>query len=80
MAEDGIVGEYNGSKSREVLLTMDQWQTMQGLDVDAEETEEDEAEVASEFIETDQPDQALEASPSIFCPSLTHREVETLYS
>ncbi len=32
MAEDGIVGEYNGSKSREVLLTMAQWRRMQGLD------------------------------------------------
>ncbi|GAA5505200.1 hypothetical protein Rcae01_00641 [Novipirellula caenicola] len=32
MAEDKIVGEYNGSKSREVLLTMEAWQKMQGLD------------------------------------------------
>ncbi|MCC9656074.1 DNA translocase FtsK [Rhodopirellula halodulae] len=30
MAEDGIVGQYNGSKSREVLLTMEQWNQMQG--------------------------------------------------
>ncbi len=34
MAEDGIVGEYNGSKSRDVLLTMDQWRRMQGLEPD----------------------------------------------
>ena len=34
MAEDGIVGDYNGSKSREVLLNMDQWRRMQGLDPD----------------------------------------------
>ncbi|MBB3204701.1 S-DNA-T family DNA segregation ATPase FtsK/SpoIIIE [Rhodopirellula rubra] len=40
MAEDGIVGQYNGSKSREVLLTMAQWQQMQGLPVDADEEEE----------------------------------------
>jgi S-DNA-T family DNA segregation ATPase FtsK/SpoIIIE len=26
MAEDGIVGDYNGSKSREVLLTMEEWE------------------------------------------------------
>ncbi len=25
MAEDGIVGEYNGSNARDVLVTMDQW-------------------------------------------------------
>ncbi len=36
MAEDGIVGQYNGSKAREVLMTMAQWQSMQGLEVDAE--------------------------------------------
>ncbi|MCM2371649.1 FtsK/SpoIIIE family DNA translocase [Aporhodopirellula aestuarii] len=39
MAEDGIVGQYNGSKSREVLLTMAQWQQMQGLPVEDEEEE-----------------------------------------
>jgi DNA segregation ATPase FtsK/SpoIIIE, S-DNA-T family len=32
MAEDGIVGEYNGAKAREVVMTMQQWQTLQGLD------------------------------------------------
>lgn len=34
MAEDKIVGDYNGSKAREVLMTMEQWQQLQGLDVD----------------------------------------------
>ena len=28
MAEDGIVGDYNGSKSREVLLTMEEWEAL----------------------------------------------------
>ncbi|REJ86393.1 MAG: DNA translocase FtsK [Planctomycetota bacterium] len=28
MAEDGIVGDYNGSKSREVVMTMEQWEAM----------------------------------------------------
>jgi DNA segregation ATPase FtsK/SpoIIIE, S-DNA-T family len=32
MAEDGIVGEYNGAKAREVVMTMPQWQALQGLD------------------------------------------------
>ncbi|QEG01129.1 DNA translocase FtsK [Stieleria maiorica] len=32
MAEDGIVGQYNGSKARDVLLTLEQWHEMQGLD------------------------------------------------
>jgi len=34
MAEDGIVGEYNGSKAREVLLTMERWNQMQGIEED----------------------------------------------
>ena len=29
MAEDGIVGDYNGSQAREVLYTMDQWEALQ---------------------------------------------------
>ena len=29
MAEDGIVGQYNGSQAREVLVTVDQWAEMQ---------------------------------------------------
>ncbi|MFO1096167.1 MAG: DNA translocase FtsK 4TM domain-containing protein [Planctomycetaceae bacterium] len=28
MAEDGIVGDYNGSKSREVVMTMEQWHAL----------------------------------------------------
>jgi DNA segregation ATPase FtsK/SpoIIIE, S-DNA-T family len=30
MAEDGIVGEYNGSQAREVLVSMEQWAEMNG--------------------------------------------------
>ena len=30
MAEDGIVVAYNGSQAREVLLTLEQWETMRG--------------------------------------------------
>jgi S-DNA-T family DNA segregation ATPase FtsK/SpoIIIE len=30
MAEDGIVGAYNGSQAREVLVTLEQWQAMSG--------------------------------------------------
>ena len=26
MAEDGIVGDYNGSQAREVLLPMEEWE------------------------------------------------------
>ena len=28
MAEDGIVGEYNGSQARDVLYTMEQWEAV----------------------------------------------------
>jgi S-DNA-T family DNA segregation ATPase FtsK/SpoIIIE len=30
MAEDGFVGTYNGSQAREVLISVEQWETMQG--------------------------------------------------
>ncbi|MCL4156770.1 UNVERIFIED_CONTAM: hypothetical protein GTU68_015245 [Idotea baltica] len=42
MAEDKIVGDYNGSKAREVLMTMPQWQELQGLDVEDDEEEDEE--------------------------------------
>ncbi|MBX3437708.1 MAG: DNA translocase FtsK, partial [Planctomycetaceae bacterium] len=32
MAEDGIVGPYNGSKHREVMYTLSQWEQMQSGD------------------------------------------------
>jgi S-DNA-T family DNA segregation ATPase FtsK/SpoIIIE len=32
MAEDGIVGQYAGSQAREVIITMPDWERMQGLD------------------------------------------------
>ncbi len=30
MAEDGVVGTYNGSQAREVLITLEQWHAMNG--------------------------------------------------
>lgn len=32
MAEDGIVGPYNGSQAREILMTVEQWEQMTGQD------------------------------------------------
>ncbi|MCG8448696.1 MAG: hypothetical protein MI725_03825, partial [Pirellulales bacterium] len=34
MAEDGIVGEYNGSQAREVMITLAEWEAMSGEDAD----------------------------------------------
>jgi S-DNA-T family DNA segregation ATPase FtsK/SpoIIIE len=31
MAEDGIVGQYNGSQAREILINLADWERMQGL-------------------------------------------------
>jgi S-DNA-T family DNA segregation ATPase FtsK/SpoIIIE len=36
MAEDGIVGAYNGSQAREVLITLEQWQQMSGQNAGSE--------------------------------------------
>ncbi len=41
MAEDGIVGQYNGSKARDVIMTMAQWQALQGLEVDEQDTDQE---------------------------------------
>lgn len=38
MAEDGIVGQYNGSQARDVLLSVADWETMQGGDGDSDST------------------------------------------
>jgi S-DNA-T family DNA segregation ATPase FtsK/SpoIIIE len=35
MAEDGIVGQYNGSQAREVLISLEQWAEMTGQKTDA---------------------------------------------
>src|SRR6056297_1469909 len=32
MAEDGIVGHYNGSKARDVIMTLAEWESLQGLE------------------------------------------------
>jgi len=34
MAEDGIVGQYNGSQARDILITLADWERMQGLAAD----------------------------------------------
>ncbi len=39
MAEDGIVGTYNGSQAREVLITLEQWAEMIGQPAEAIESE-----------------------------------------
>jgi S-DNA-T family DNA segregation ATPase FtsK/SpoIIIE len=40
MAEDGIVGDYNGSQAREVLYTVEQWEEMRaGQERELEEAE-----------------------------------------
>ncbi len=48
MAEDKIVGEYNGSQARDVLLTVGDWEAMQGIESsDDEEDLDADAETAS---------------------------------
>ncbi len=59
MAEDGIVGHYNGSKARDVIMTVAEWEAMQGIEPsgdpsydddedDAPEEEDEEEEVIDE--------------------------------
>ncbi len=41
MAEDGIVGNYNGSQAREVVISMSDWERMQGLQSTASSSDGD---------------------------------------
>jgi S-DNA-T family DNA segregation ATPase FtsK/SpoIIIE len=41
MEQDGIVGTYNGSKSREVIMSLDQWQQMQAGSNSSAESDDD---------------------------------------
>jgi S-DNA-T family DNA segregation ATPase FtsK/SpoIIIE len=47
MAEDGIVGQYNGSQARDVVITMADWERMQGLDTS--NTDDEESHAISEY-------------------------------
>ena len=40
LEEKGIVGPFEGSKARQVLITRDQWDTMVGLNPKAKPPEE----------------------------------------
>ncbi|MDZ4850272.1 MAG: DNA translocase FtsK [Pirellulaceae bacterium] len=40
MAEDGIVGQYNGSQAREVVISIAQWETMRGGEPSRSDREE----------------------------------------
>ena len=42
MAEDGIVGDFQGSKSRQVLLNLEQWEAQQAGEDEEDEYEEEE--------------------------------------
>jgi S-DNA-T family DNA segregation ATPase FtsK/SpoIIIE len=37
MAEDGIVGQYNGSQARDILITLADWERMQGFNAEEED-------------------------------------------
>lgn len=37
MAEDNIVGQYNGSQAREVLVSVSEWEAMQGIESEADD-------------------------------------------
>ena len=58
MAEDGVVGDYNGSKAREVIMTMAQWNAMQGIEEEDDQEEgEDDEEAGYEYEDENEEDQ-----------------------
>ena len=49
MAEDGIVGDHNGSSAREVLLTMEEWDAMQNSSDVMNDEEMEDADLMMEY-------------------------------
>lgn len=49
MAEDGIVGDHNGSNAREVMFTPEQWEALKSGDHDAGEFDYDEEEPDEDY-------------------------------
>jgi S-DNA-T family DNA segregation ATPase FtsK/SpoIIIE len=49
MAEDGIVGDHNGSSAREVLLTMEEWDALQNASEVMSDEEMEDAELMIEY-------------------------------
>jgi S-DNA-T family DNA segregation ATPase FtsK/SpoIIIE len=60
MAEDKIVGDYNGSKAREVLMTMTQWEELQGLEPTEEVGEEEELVAEADADDTEEAEEEYE--------------------
>ncbi|MDA8746372.1 DNA translocase FtsK, partial [Rubripirellula amarantea] len=59
MAEDGIVGQYNGSKARDVIMTMAQWNALQGIeddDASDEDDADDDSDDETEYEEEEEED------------------------
>ncbi len=67
MAEDGIVGDYNGSQAREVIISVADWERMQGLEGSEEQPVEKEKPRRSNVIlpEPDAEDDATVEDPDI---------------
>ena len=70
MAEDGIVGPYNGSQAREVLLTAEQWESMSeecaaGVPVAAVEAEYEEDEEYAELRDNEVDDRDEEEEDNL---------------
>ena len=74
MEEDGFVGPYNGSKSREVLLTAERW-----LEIQSGEESEFQASVdsaAPSLLKIDTSRQTLMAANQAIAPAVAEPEVE----
>lgn len=83
MAEDGIVGQYNGSQAREVLISLDDWAAMTGdaeaVDSEATATEEAPAKPSNRIIpEEDEAEDELEDEDEVAEEEVEEEEVDEL--
>jgi S-DNA-T family DNA segregation ATPase FtsK/SpoIIIE len=68
MAEDGIVGEYNGSQAREVAISIEDWEAMQSGGANAEEAPKT-APVTAATVPSNPPRKANKVVPGTDEPS-----------
>jgi S-DNA-T family DNA segregation ATPase FtsK/SpoIIIE len=69
MAEDGIVGEYNGSQAREVAISIEEWEAMQNGGANAEAETAKSAPVTAATVASSPPRKANKVVPGTDEPS-----------
>ena len=66
MAEDGIVGPYSGSKARDIIVSVEEWEQMQGYEPEADATPRRNNKVRPHDDASDEDESLQQDEPSAF--------------